>query len=192
MGTCVSRTKNQRLAIKIDFNKTIVHWTRDSEDVSLTIVSSQEILAHIFSCFSQKVSSQLQPASEEKSVEQPTDPDLSPGGIQNLWSSPEHGTAWVQSMFSTQVIIDLLVFLNILFWVVIPTLPSAKELEASSFVESFDQSLSTLSSSWSSLLLKKARTGKLLFYLPNYEMRKNTLNVENHYNHLHVPEERAS
>ena len=83
-------------------------------------------------------------------------------------------------------------FFNILFWVVIPTLPSAKELEASSFVESFDQSLSTLSSSWSSLLLKKARTGKLLFYLPNYEIRKNTLNVGNHYNHLHVPEERAS
>ena len=110
MGTCVSRTKNQRLAIMIDFNNTIVHWTRDSENVSLTIVSSQKILAHIFSCFSRKVSSQLQPASEEKNVEEPTDQDLSPGGIQNLWSSPEHGTAWVQSMFSTQVIIDLLFF----------------------------------------------------------------------------------
>ena len=68
----------------IDFNNTIVHWTRDSENVSLTIVSSQEILAHIFSYFSQKVSSQLQPSSEEKNVEEPTDQDLSPGGIPNL------------------------------------------------------------------------------------------------------------
>ena len=82
----------------------------------------------------------------------------------------------------------------------IPTLPSAKELEASSFVESFDQSLSTLSSSRSSLLLEKIKTGegiellKDFFPIP-YELRKNpinTLNVENHYNHLHVPEERAS
>ena len=58
----------------------------NSENVSLTIVSSQEILARarISCCFSQKVSSQLQPASEEKNVEEPTDQDLSPGGIQNL------------------------------------------------------------------------------------------------------------
>ena len=48
------------------------------------------------------------------------------------------------------------VLLDSFFKVMITTLPSAKELEASSFVESLDQSLSTLSSSWSSLLYKES------------------------------------
>ena len=42
------------------------------------------ILASIFSCFSQKVALQLQPALEEMNVEEPTDQDLSPGGIPSL------------------------------------------------------------------------------------------------------------
>ena len=87
--------KNKK-TIMIDFQENDFEADDKQDNVSLKIVSSQEwILASTFSCFSQKVSSQLQPALEEMNVEEPTDQDLSPGGIPSLWSSPERGTALI-------------------------------------------------------------------------------------------------